>query len=226
MTARALLLSTRPAAAPSGPTIAFRSLTSISYGSRSNTTLSPPAGIVDGDILIAVIVTALAGGPPATTPPPGFTVFGTETSVTDSSTFNGRMNIYWKRAASEAGSYAFAHASCSTQCLIKAYSGGKASGTPLGATSNNNGGAEFSVGTGITTTAANSFLLFEAHDWNGAGALAAPAGMTERFDNLLYSADELIASAGATGNRNQTNGNPAGVGNNKWAVRMVELLAA
>jgi len=109
--------------------------------------------------------------------------------------------------------------------VLKAYSGCLASGTPLGATTNRTGLFNASIGDSITTTAANSFLLYEAHDWTGSGTLTPPAGMTERYDNLLYSADELIASAGATGNRTQTNGNGA-VPGNQWAVRMVELLAA
>jgi hypothetical protein len=225
MTATALLLAERRATVTN---IAFRSLTSTTYTSRTNTVLTAPVGLANDDILIATMLTGKAGGPTAVTPPAGFAAFGTATTVgPDGGGFSGAMAIWWKRAASESGSYTFTHAAQSSQGLLQAYSGAITSGTPLSATSNNTGNSLTSTGTGITTTAANSFLLYQAHDWQGAGALTAPSGMTERFDGFLYSATELIVSAGATGNRTQTNSNDVGaiVTNGAlWAVRMVELL--
>jgi hypothetical protein len=226
MSATALLLAEKRTVA-TGPTIAFRSLTSIAYGSRTNTVLTAPAGIVNGDILLAAIFVGSGSAPTAPTPPAGFTAFGTATTA-NASGFFSNFSIFWKRAASESGSYTFTHVAYSSQAVLKAYSGCLASGTPLGATSNNvtTGVApQTSTGTGITTTAANSFLLWESHDWEGTGTLSPPSGMTERFDGLIYSADQLIASAGATGNRTQTNGNTTATAE-QWAVRMVELLAA
>ena len=204
--------------------IAFRSLTSLAYASRTNTTLTAPAGLADGDILIALIITAKATTAPTPTPPAGFTSFGAVTSVTDAGSFNGRMHVFWKRAAAESGSYTFTHAVASSQGILAAYSGALASGTPLGATSNATGNDNISTGTTITTTAANSYLLYGAHNWTGT-ARAAPSGMTERFDNLGYLADQLIATASATGTRVQ-NPNGNGGSGDQWAVRMVELLAA
>lgn len=208
--------------------IAFRSLTSITYASRTNTTLAAPSGLTNGDILVAGFITAKAAGAPTPTPPAGFTAFGTETTVTDLAGFNGKLYIFWKRAASESGSYTFTHASCTSTAVLMAYSGALVSGTPFGATSNNTGSGPngtTSTGLSITTTAANSQLLWISHDWEGFATLSPPSGMAERFDGFVYSADQLIASAGATGNRTQTNGNDAGA-TEQWAVRMVELLAA
>jgi len=206
------------------PTIAFRSQTNTTYASRVSTTLTPPAGLTNGDILIATIFVGRGSAPMNPSLPGGWAEFGTKTAVTDGG-FYGDLHIYWKRAASESGDYLFttgitAH---STQGLLKAYSGCKATGTPLAATSNNTGTGTAEVGTGITTTAANSWLLYEAHNWEGTGTLTPPAGMTERLDILVYSADELITAAGPTGNRSHANVN---AGANPWAVRMVELLAA
>lgn len=228
MSATALLLAERRVAA-GGAGIAFRSLTNTSYGSATNTVLSAPAGLANGDILVALIVTATGGTPPTPTGPAGFAAFGTATVVNDGS-FQGRFSIFWKRASSESGSYTFTHSTCSAQGVLKAYSGCLASGTPLGATANAttaDGGAvsQTTVGPSITTTAANSFLLFETHNWTASGTLSPPSGMTERFDNLIYSADQLIAAAGATGTRTQTNGNvPSSA--EQWSARMVELLSA
>jgi hypothetical protein len=134
-----------------------------------------------------------------------------------------------QRAASESGSYTFTHISRNTQGAMAAYSGCLASGTPFSAATSNNTGsgpnATTSTGLGITTTVANSWLLYIAHDYEGTGALSPPSGMTERFDSLVYTADQVIASAGATGTRTQTNGNTTAAAE-QWAVRMVELLAA
>jgi len=212
-------------AAASSPTIAFRSHTSTGYlAGVMSTVLTPPAGLANGDILVAMLITARGTLPIyATTPPAGFTAWGTPTAVNDGGLW-AELRMYWKRAASESGSYTFAHAgTINAQGLMQVYSGCKASGTPLGATSNNNGTGSAASGTSITTTAANSWLLYQAHDWEGTGTLTPPTGMTERFDSLLYSADQLIASAGATGARSQTNAN---IASGRWAVRMVELLAA
>ena len=150
--------------AGTGMSVNFRSITSTTYASRTNTTLTAPAGIVDGDILIAVIAVGGSSLPSAPTPPTGFTMFGTNTAINDGS-FYVNLYIAWKRAASESGSYAWTHGTQSTQGTMKAYSGCLASGTPLGVTSNNTGTGNSSVGTGITTTANNNFLLLESHDW-------------------------------------------------------------
>lgn len=202
--------------------IAFRSLTSTTYAARTNTVLTAPAALADGDILIATIFVGSGSVPTVPTPPTGFTAFGTPTTAGGAGFFSN-FSIFWKRALSESGSYTFTHAAYSSQGELRAYSGCLASGTPLGATSNNTGTGSSTVGTGITTTAANSFLLFDTHDWVVSGTLSPPTGMTERFDGLVHSSDQLIVSAGATGNRTQTNGNG---GADPWAVRMVELLAA
>ena len=211
-------------AAAASPTIAFRSLTNTTYASRVSTTLTPPAGLTNGDILIATLLIARGTAPFTPSLPAGFAEFGTATQVTDGGLV-ADLHIYWKRAASESGDYVFTTVTTehNTQGVMKAYSGCKASGTPLAATSNNTGTGSAASGTSITTTAANSWLLYVAHDWEATSALTPPTGMTERFDNLVYVADQLIAAAGATGTRSQTNAN---TGTGRWAVRMVELLAA
>lgn len=219
-----LWLGTRLAisAAASTPTIAFRAHTSTGYGLSTNTDLTAPAGLANGDILIAVILVARGSAPGAVTPPAGFSLIGTTVSISGSGLFVDTY-MFWKRAASESGGYTFTHINQSRQGCLMAYSGCLASGTPIGATSNNNGTGGTATGTGITTTAANSYLLWASHDYEGTGTLSPPAGMTERFDSLLYTADQLIATASATGNRTQTNANLSAL---PWVVRMVELLAA
>lgn len=206
---------------------AFRSGSATAYGaSHTNITITPPAGIANGDILVAMIVTG-ALSPPIPSGPTGWTAFGTDIQDGVSGSFFVNLRTFWKRASSESGSYTFNHATASSAGWIGCYSGCITSGTPLNATSTNTGSNNLtSTGLSITTTAANSMLLWLSNDFaDNANNLTPPTGMTERLDAVvLYTADQLIASAGATGNRTMTNNNSLGV--STWGVRMVELLAA
>ena len=204
----------------------FRSVgAATSYGTRTNLTMAAPAGIVDNDILIAQIFTGSGTTAPTPTTLAGWTIFGINTNVTDTGGFNGKMWLYWKRASSESGNYTWTIANCNNTGYIECYSNCLATGTPLGATSNNSGTGQTNTGTGITTTAANSFLLWFSHDWGDtANNLTPPTGMTERVDiTILYAADQLIASAGPTGDRTMGNNSNS---TNPQATRMVELLGA
>ena len=224
-TAVALMLAERRVVASAG--IALRSSSSTTYASRTNTVLTAPAGIVDGDILVCAIVAAAAGAgaAPTVTGPTGWTAFGTPTNVTDPGNFNARYWLFWKRAASESGNYTFTHTAASSQAFLAAYSGCLASGTPLGATANNTGTGGTATGTGITTTAANSWLLYFEHCWGDSAQSAptSPVMTTDLNSTILFASHLLFASAGATGNVTQFNGNNAA---NPWATRMVELLSS
>lgn len=208
---------------------AFRSIASTTYASRTNTTVSAPAGIVNDDILIAAIFVGASGSSPAVTPPSGFTLIGTPTVVADGTSFTARFSIYWKRAASESGSYTFTHAAGSSQAIIVAVSGALASGSPIDVSSSNSltnpgSGGNTAIATGVTTTGADDLLLYVAHDWEGLGALSPPSGMTERFDGLVYAASQALTASGATGNKTQTNGNAAS--GMPWAAWLVAIKSA
>lgn len=205
------------AASSSAPSQAdFRSVASTVYGARTNTTVNKPTGTVDGDIMIAELFVGATGAAPTVTPPAGWTAIGTATLVNDGSFFGG-FNVYWKRASSEGTSYTFTHTGGSSECLIASYSGCVTSGSPIGATSVNSGttGAT-STATSITTTSANSRVLFVQHGWD-VGSVSPPAGMTERFESLIYLADYLATSAGATGARTGT------IPQAPWSACLIEL---
>lgn len=204
--------------------VAYRSQTSTTYASRTNTVLTAPSGLANDDILLAAVFVGANSTAPAVTAPAGFTALtGSPTSRSDSGGFNGRLNLFWKRAASESGSYTFSHSSASSQGLLLAYSGCVTFGSPIDASSNNVGDGATATATGITTTAANDLLVWISHDWEGTGALNPPSGFSERLDSLLYAADATQASAGASGNKTQTNAN--GVGG-VWAAWLVALKPA
>ncbi len=207
----------------------FRSQTSLSYASRQTMFVGPPVGLADNDMMIGTVFVGAGNATPLSpTPPAGWAELGTPTHVIDGSDFNGMLHIFWKIALSESedditfdlGGFQ------PCQAIVKAYS----SCSGIGAASTNTGFTnsaslpDISTGISITTTAPRSLLLWESHDWEATGAISPPSGMTERFDSLIYCADQQIASAGATGNRTQNNGNF--IDGEPWAVRMVELLAA
>jgi hypothetical protein len=199
--------------------MAFRSGSSLAYGNRTTSTFTAPAGIVDNDVLICSLNYAGFSIPAAPTAPSGWALFDAANEVTTASTWILREYFYWKRAASESGNYSWTHSAADTYGYMGCYSGRKTTGTPLSATAANSAtSGTAGVGTGITTTGSNSDLIFTSTDPTGS-ARTAPTGMSERYDADGYWSDEVIAGAGATGDRTQTNGGSG------WLTRMIEVLA-
>ena len=222
MSARSLVLSEKRTS--SGPVISniyFRSASSTTYASRTNTVITAPPSIVNGDILIVDIIVAVSGTPTIPTAPAGFTQIATST-IPGASGFNANKSVWWKRAASESGSYTFTHATYSSQAVMKVYGGCLSSGTPVGANSQASGTGTTTTATGITTGAPYSWLLFESNNWTAQTPLAPPTGFIEEFIGLLYSAEAIANTAGSTGNvvlsPNQNN-----TGTDAWSVHLVEL---
>ena len=214
--------------------VAFRSIDNTTYASRTNTTVTAPAGIVDDDILLLFGLTAAATASETMTPPAGFSAVslasGTNpTTVVDGSSFNLRVWAWWKRAASESGDYTITHASNNSQGACIAISGAIASGDPVDAATSHDesagAGGATSTGDAVTTTVADTLLVFFGHDWADTGNdLTAPTGMTERLDvaPLVYAATQDIAATGSTGNRTMTN-NSSGAQQSPWATYMIAI---
>ena len=189
----------------------FRSFDNTTYASRTNTTVNAPAGVVDGDIILLSLF-QLHGSEsvPAATFPAGFTIIDS-TLVNDGFGFYGAFNLAWKRASGEGSSYTITHATGNTQAVVAAYSGCVASGSPIDAYSTNpqnNTNTSGVPGAGransVTTTVANTKLVFWQHNWDASTTLTPPTGFTERYDHLTYFADKDNAPIGATGNVDQS----------------------
>ena len=167
---------------------------------------------------------ALAGGGPTDmVPPAGWTQIGTTTQVATGGV-TGKFSVWWKRAASsEPSTYSFDHWETPTnQGVIAAYSGVTTSGDPIDVFSQATGNSTAATYSGITTTVSNTGMVLVGHNWDGAGTLTPPTGMTERFDGIVYAADEAKASAGATGDRSHT----VNSGPDPWAGFLVALKPA
>ena len=160
------VLSGSPPAAVTGA--AFRSMSSIGYGSRTNTVVTAPSGIVNGDILILAVL--IAGPSPETRPTPtmpsGFTVIQGPAEVTDASDFGVKRVLAWKLASSESGSYTVTHAAASSQAVMVCISGASSS-TPV--SSDNSGTGTTTTALGVTTPSNNSLVLFFAQAWENYG---------------------------------------------------------
>lgn len=197
--------------------LAFRSSTSTTYTSRTNTVVTAPGGIVDGDILILTMALVLAA-PPAPTLPAGFTLLTSRGNGVAG--LNVNFLVAWKRAAGESGSYTVTHATATTQVVLAAYSGCVGTGLPVEAVSVNRGIGTTATALGITTVSANTMLVYAGHDWQGSGTLTPPTGFTERFDGLVYCADKAQSASGATGNVTLTTAN---AGTDPWDTIMLAL---
>lgn len=209
-----------------GTPVAFRSVSATTYASRTNTTITAPSGIVNGDILLLLILTG--GASPATaTLPAGFTALVTD-SVSDGS-FTVNRILAWKVASSESGDYTCTHAAGSSQGAIVCVSDGNTGVTPT--FSNNEGSGGTTTALGITTPSDAALVVFFVHNWGDAasGFASPPAGttptFTQRFDytagtGLIYVATGVLATAGATGDKTQNNG---GVAGSAWAGMLIGI---
>ncbi|HUP75158.1 MAG TPA: hypothetical protein VM282_19090, partial [Acidimicrobiales bacterium] len=189
----------------------FRSASSAALTGASGTTLtvSRPAGVQVGDLLLAQIryrnpATGLIA-------PAGWTLVGTVTA--------GQANhqVYYKIAtASEPLSYAFTQGSDAGRMSggIGAYSGVNAA-APINAWAASSGDLAALVAPSVTTTVNNTMVL-RLWGWRGVSATNAgvgfntvPAGVTQRWTeqvghanddrNRILAGDQVQATAGATG---------------------------
>lgn len=189
---------------------AYRSMSSTTYASRTNTTITAPAGIQNGDVLILAHLTGGNGSAPSSTLPSGFTLLsGYPSSVFDSVIFTVSLKIAYKIANSESGDYSVTHAAASSQGVIVAVSGGS-SGTPASSLATGTGST--STVTAITVSSSDAFIIFIDQNWNLFGSASVPTGstptFTERLDlstSLFYVATGNMTSSGSTGSKSQAN---------------------
>ena len=204
---------------------AFRSISYKAYGSVTGpsaiSTISVPSGVVNGDILILAFVAGQSTVPVVTMPGGWTTIQGP--STTTAGGFNVVRVLAWKVASSEPASYDITtDITANTSAVMVAVSGASGS-TPV--SSSNSGTGSTTTATGITTPSNNSVVAFIAHNWVLYGTASPPSGTTPTFterldaaDSLIYVATGVLATAGATGNKTQSNLNGASDG---WGAFLV-----
>jgi hypothetical protein len=209
--------------------------TNITYTSRTNTVITAPGTIVNGDVLLIYFIIGATGAPPTPTAPAGFTLASgyPHTTGPDTNNFEVVHYLWTKTASGESGNYTITHAVASTQAYMASYSGGDTA-TSLSPAPTFNSGVNSSTTTalGLTTPRDGSMIIFISQDWGDTtNTLVAPTGTTPTFTKqmwvnpgLLLVADGALSPAGATGNKTITNNN-TGV-NSYWAGILICIQAA
>ena len=208
------------------PTIAYRSTSQSSFvfGTGPNAAAAP-AGLANNDIMIATMALK-ASSAVVPSPPAGWTAIDNTSVVGPSGGNTVTHYAWWKRAASESGSYSFTFSGVTTsQICISAYSGCTTSGSPIdvyskaSVTDPTTSGITVTAAS-VTTTVPNTMLVLASHSFN-TSTNTVPSGMTERLDTtFLYRADEARASTGATGTRTYASSNTSA---EPWSAFLIAL---
>lgn len=198
-----------------GNVAAYRSHAQSTYTSRTGSTTVPaPVGVVAGDVLLLVFVDGRSPAPVSTiAAPAGFSPLpGTPSSVVEGSYQVDLRAFYKVASAAEPTSYVVTHdgAALATQALVVAVSGG--AGVPT--LTVKKGVGTTGTATSVTTSVANTLVLFVEQNWELYGAASVPGGttptFTERSDlntSLLYLATGTMGAPGSTGNTSHGNQN-------------------
>lgn len=190
------------------------------YANRTNSTITAPTGITNGDLLVAILHVGDPTALPALTvsPPAGWTeVTNSPSAMTDGS-YTIALHIFYKVASSESGNYTFSHTAADTEGYMYRLTGCDTS-TPIDITPVvqsaviSGGGQNGKTTTYATTTTVTdgALLIFAESDWDavGAGVISGstPTITARRTGTISLISDGTLATAGATGVRTRTNGN-------------------
>lgn len=217
--------------------VAIRSSATLAFGSgRTTSTLTAPAGIANGDVLLAILsVGAGVSSAVAVTPPAGWTAAaGSPFFRVGAGPYTISVQIFTKTAASESGSYAFTHASAGTEGIVYALSGANTT-TPISPAVTtdtddfpgiNNGQTTDYVG--LTTPVDGCLIVAAEAMWDDTTGMTALSGSTPTFTQrfagtIFYVCDGVLATAGATGAKSHTNGNNSVSG--PWVSTLVSVQA-
>lgn len=205
--------------------IARVATTSVAQASRTNTTVSAPAGTAAGHV---VVVGLLVGRTASTTvtAPSGWTLVGPIThSASDPYFVN--LHLYYQ-VWDGASSWTWNHVTADSQAVAITYSGVD-NGTILdvAAVTNTTGTGTVTQGTDATvasmTVAAGARLVGIRGAWDGL-AITPPTNWTELYDlPVMWAGDRDFTAGGATGTIAIDDGNNNPTTNNRWSVIVAAL---
>lgn len=223
------LLSLLACAQPALAAVAYQSSSTVAPATRTNTTITAPTGIANGDLLVILISSGGASAVTITAPAGFSSATGFPLSISKADPWTTRGYCFFKIASGESGNYTCTHASAVSNAIMYRISGSDTS-TPLNPTPTiNNANSTTTTATGLTTATNDSLVIFYSITWDGQGG-AAPTGstptFTERYDSgtggVIYAADGVLATAGATGNKTNANNNTIG---NPFAASLIAVQA-
>lgn len=202
--------------------ITLRSTSSLAYVSRTNTTVTAPAGATTGDVIVVSLVSGTATGPPALTPPAGWTQIAASGGYGDSSVFTVSVSM-WAKPYDGASSWTWTHATASTQAVVAAYVGvDTTTMQDVAATTafSNAASGSGAIAPSLTTVTPGAHLVIARGSWDGV-AITPPTGWTGLYDApILWVGETDQATAGATGAVTVPNGDS---GDNYWGIVMAAL---
>jgi len=189
--------------------VVFISDSSVNYATRTNTTITAPTGIQDGDDLLIIFEDGALNAAPVPTPPAGFAILpGFPLTRADTTIFTVDTYAWIKIAAAEPANYTITHANASSNAWMMAAFGADLI-TPVdpGEISTATGLGATATAPGITTAINNSLIVYFCSKWNFPG-ITPPGGvtpvLTTRLDGsvtLLFTSTGNLTPQGATGNK-------------------------
>lgn len=196
----------------------FISFSTLANGTRTNSTVTAPAGRANNDVLRYVLLLAAEPGPnPTPSPPTGFTqILHTDANNLFGATSVGDLSLWiWEHRiediTSEPANYTATHASAISEAYMECIRDRVRAGSTedFAATTNTVAGITSTyTANGGSTTRDGSFVTFIVGSWDTNNPMTPPPGstpvFTERSDpaaGVLYVANGTMASFGATGNK-------------------------
>lgn len=191
-----------------------RSASNAGNATGTNLTVTPPAGIADNDILLAVLYRE--GG--SWTLPSGWT------QLFDVADFNANatVTVAWKRAASESGSYTFnLSASVWRIATMVAIQGAVTTGSPFDGTGSDAPNSASIVASSISPATAATLIVFLTANFDGVPLTASSSGMNLRVGlGGCEIWDVAQAASGASGSKTFTQ---TGIGAGNWVGFLVAV---
>lgn len=202
-----------PGGGGGGGTPTFRSATTKSGANAKATSfvINTPAGVTDGDTLFLFVNHM---GSQTVTTPSGWNLVGAPTTGTGTS--DDQVHIFSRTASSEPASYTISLGFSYYNAAMLAYTGATETVEAMSNTGVFGDTSTNLPAPSVTTLGANRLLLaFFGQNLfpTGTSNLQPPTGMTSRGasednNNTLLVAEEIVASAGATGTRTATTSLP------------------
>ncbi len=186
-------------AAWSAVTYVGTSISPLSNSSVDVLTIAPPAGLVEGDLMLAFLSQNNPGNPIVTPAPAGWTLAQTRTYTNDGSRVG--VSVYYRLASAAdvaAGSFTFRFDDSRRSAgALLAFRGVDAV-TPLNAIASQGNNTSTNLTAPGITTADNQTMLVALYGFvQGSNTATPPPGMTEAFDAATGAGPNGVTIAGA-----------------------------
>jgi hypothetical protein len=208
----------------------FRSGSQVDYANRTNTVITAPAGIEDGDALAILFLIGANPAPPVPTPPAAFAAGllpGFPLTVTDAFGFTVDAYAWGKSAAGEPANYTITHAAAFSTAYMLAVAGANPVSPFSPNPTVNTGTGAAGQAPGLTPAINNSLIILWAGVWIAADLVTPPGGATPTFTtryaspaSILFVQTGVLSPPGPTGDKNFGTGNPGG---EPWLAGLIAI---